>query len=417
MTAALRFDRASLMPLADWSAVGVALALPWSTSATGILIALWLVVALATADLTALKREVLTAAGGLPVLLCCLGAAGMLWADVRWPARLGGLNGYLRLLMIPLLLMHFRRSRRSEWVICAFFISAAFVLIASFFMVLTPGLDWSTYVHGVPVHDDIFQGSAFLVCGFGALGYAMLEGRKLDCRIASTLFIVGALFLANFAFVTVSRIAILVVPILAVLFGWRTFHWKGFLGAAILSVAIGTGTSLFSASLHERLDQSIAEFRTYRATNAETSIGQHIAFIKESLAIVATAPVIGHGTGSIAEEFRRIAAGQTGVSAEATNNPHNQTLAVAIQIGIVGAVALWAMWIAHFLLFRAQSAAAWLGTVVVVENIVSSLFHSHLFDFNNGWLYVFGVGVLGGTVLRQRDAVATTAPSIRSRIV
>ena len=40
--------------------------------------------------------------------------------------------------------------------------------------------------------------------------------------------------------------------------------------------------------------------------------------------------------------------------------------------------------------------AAWLGTVIVVDNVVCSTVHSQLFDFNNGWLYVFGVGVLGG---------------------
>jgi O-antigen ligase len=39
---------------------------------------------------------------------------------------------------------------------------------------------------------------------------------------------------------------------------------------------------------------------------------------------------------------------------------------------------------------------------VVAQNIVSSLFNSHLFDFNQGWFYVFGVGVLGGTVLNLR---------------
>jgi hypothetical protein len=28
--------------------------------------------------------------------------------------------------------------------------------------------------------------------------------------------------------------------------------------------------------------------------------------------------------------------------------------------------------------------------------------HSHLFDFNNGCLYVFATGVLGGTILNER---------------
>jgi hypothetical protein len=42
----------------------------------------------------------------------------------------------------------------------------------------------------------------------------------------------------------------------------------------------------------------------------------------------------------------------------------------------------------------------------VAENILSSTVHSHLFDFNSGWLYVFGVGVLGGTILRQCDSTS-----------
>lgn len=406
MTAASRFDRASLLPLADWLAVGVAASLPWSTSATGIFIALWLIAALATVDPAALKRELVTAAGGLPVLLCCLGAVGMAWADVDWAARLGGFGGYLRLLIVPLLLMQFRRSPRGGFVACGFFISSSLVLLASFFMVLTPGLDWGRHVYGVPVHDDIFQGSAFLICGFGALGHVIFEGKRLDRRIATAIFAVGTLFVANFAFVVISRAAVLVVPILGALLGWRTFRWKGIASVAVLIVVIGAIGLSFSPSLHKRMNQSIEEFQNYRATNAGTSIGEHIAFIEESIAIVASAPVIGHGTGSIPEQFRKIAAGQTGVSAEETVNPHNQTFAVAIQIGIVGALVLWAMWIAHFLLFREESGVAWLGTVVVVENIVSSLFHSHLFDFNNGWLYVFGVGVLGGAVLRMRDTAA-----------
>lgn len=400
-----RFDRAFFLTLADWLAVGVAVALPWSTSATGIFIALWLVVALATLDPAALKREVTTWAGGLPVLLCGLGALGILWADVGWSARLGGLESYVRLLVIPLLLMQFRRSERYYLVYCGFFISSALVLMASFFMILTPGIDWSNHVHGVPVHDDLFQGSAFIVCGFGALGYVILEGRKLDRRIRSTLLVVGSLFLVNFAFVVISRAAVLVVPVLAILLGWRLYRWKGAAVLAILTLTIGSMGLLFAPSLHKRMTQSIEEFQIYRSTNEGTSIGQHLAFLKESMAIVASAPVIGHGTGSIPEQFRKITAGQTGVSAEATVNPHNQTFAVAIQIGIAGALVLWGMWLAHFLSFREEGAVAWLGTVVVAENIVSSLFHSHLFDFNNGWLYIFGVGVLGGVVLRHRDAV------------
>jgi len=79
---------------------------------------------------------------------------------------------------------------------------------------------------------------------------------------------------------------------------------------------------------------------------------------------------------------------------------------VAIQLGLIGAGVLWAMWIAHLLLFRGPGLVEWIGLVVVVQNIVGSLFNSHLFDFTQGWVYVFGVGVAGGMVLKRQSPKA-----------
>jgi O-antigen ligase len=41
--------------------------------------------------------------------------------------------------------------------------------------------------------------------------------------------------------------------------------------------------------------------------------------------------------------------------------------------------------------------------------VVSSLFNSHLFDFTQGWIYVFGVGVAGGMILRRRLVTSSGA--------
>lgn len=79
-----------------------------------------------------------------------------------------------------------------------------------------------------------------------------------------------------------------------------------------------------------------------------------------------------------------------------------QTLAVGIQLGLVGIAALWAMWLAHLLLFRGNTLPEWIGLVVVAQTIVGSLLNSHLFDFTQGWIYVFAVGVPGGMVQRMR---------------
>jgi O-antigen ligase len=68
---------------------------------------------------------------------------------------------------------------------------------------------------------------------------------------------------------------------------------------------------------------------------------------------------------------------------------------------------LYAIWLVHLVLFGGEGLAAWIGLMVVVQNIFTPLFNSHLFDFNEGWIYVLGVGIAGGMVLRNSHEAAT----------
>ena len=52
---------------------------------------------------------------------------------------------------------------------------------------------------------------------------------------------------------------------------------------------------------------------------------------------------------------------------------------------------------------RPDRLVAWIGLLVVVQNIFTSLFNSHLFDFHEGWMYVLGVGVAGGMTLAAKQ--------------
>ena len=66
------------------------------------------------------------------------------------------------------------------------------------------------------------------------------------------------------------------------------------------------------------------------------------------------------------------------------------------------------MWIAHLLVFRGNGLVEWIGLVVVVQNIVGSIFNSHLFDFVQGWTSVIVVGV-GATVLRANNLKSSSS--------
>src|SRR5262245_53914213 len=65
--------RERLGPVADRLVVAIAVSLPWSTSASAIVISFWLITVLSTLDVACLRREFMTPAGDLPVLLAVLG--------------------------------------------------------------------------------------------------------------------------------------------------------------------------------------------------------------------------------------------------------------------------------------------------------------------------------------------------------
>ena len=144
------------------------------------------------------------------------------------------------------------------------------------------------------------------------------------------------------------------------------------------------------------------------ADDSLISAGLHLSFLKRSIQIIEQAPLIGHGTGSIIELFRRSAVGQTGADAIVSANPHNQTFAVAIQLGILGVIVLYAMWISHaMLMFSLPGQEGWIGSLLVIQTVISSLFNSNLFDFTQGWIYVFGVGVISGVAMQRRQKPPT----------
>jgi O-antigen ligase len=403
---AIKLDEAARLRVVDWLTVLLAVSLPWSTSATGILSALWLIAVLFT--LRRDDRDILvTPAGGLPVLLVLLGVAGMAWADVSLSERVDGLNSFLKLLYVPLMLVHFRRSERGASVLAGYALSCIVLLVASYALVLAPRdltREW-----GVPVRNAATQSGEFATCmlGFAYLAYDWIVARKW-ARFAGAMVLILAMF-ANLAFVATGRTALVVVLVLLAVFAALHLSWRGMaMLAALVAIVLGIAWAT-SPYLRARTEQIWTDLRAYEETDVRNSSGERLEFAKRSIEFIRAAPFVGHGTGTIHAQFAKAAAGQTGAAGVAAANPHNQTFAVGIQLGLLGIAVLWAMWIAHLLLFRGGGLAAWVGLVIVVQNVVGSAFNSHLFDFVQGWTYVVGAGVAGGMMRRarfRRDRVA-----------
>jgi O-antigen ligase len=387
---------------ADCLAIAIAVSLPWSTSATAILVGVWFFTLLPVLRLEELRREILTPAGGLPVLLVLLGIAGMLWADVTLLERWKGLDSFLKLLAIPLLLVQFRRSERGTWVFAGFLLSCIALLVVTAVVMAVPPLATFLRYDNVVVKNAATQSGEFVICIFGLL-YLLVAGtgeqKRRPWMLAGTAVILA--MLASIFYVSTGRTALVTIFVLLVLLVIKIRNIKTIAGLLAAAIVLGGIAWMSSPYLRERTQAVEGEMQKYER-NERTSTSERLEFWKKSAQFIRQTPVIGHGTGSIQPLFEKAAAGQTGVAGVAAANPHNQTLAVGIQLGVLGIAVLWAMWVAHFLLFRGNNnLAVWIGLVIVVQNITGSLFNSHLFDFLQGWIYVVGVGVSGGIALKR----------------
>lgn len=404
LAAALQTYKAQLQRNADWLAVAVAVVLPWSTSATSIFLVLWLLALLPILELGALRRAVVTPAGGLPILLGALAVLGLLWGTTPWAEAWRGLEPFAKLLVIPLLFFHFSQSGRGLNVMIGFLVSCTILLLLSDVLYVWPTFPWFPIkMYAVPVKDYIAQSGEFAICAsvtaFVALDH--LKARRTLPAIAYAAL--AAAFLQNILYVATGRTALVTLPLLFLLLGLRQLGLKGAVGLAVGAAILLMAVWFSSPYLQSRVTQIRQEVKAYEQNNEVTSAGERLYFWKKSLGIMTGAPLIGHGTGSIRSTFEKAVVGESGLWARTTVNPHNQILAIGIQLGLVGIAALFAMWLSHLLLFREPGLVAWIGLVVVVQNIVGSLFNSHLFDFVQGWTYAVGVGVAGGMMLRRRS--------------
>jgi len=402
-------DPAVWITAADVLAILVAISLPWSTSLVGIFAP---VMALSLApffDAPAFLRILKCPISATPIALFLLAVIGMLWSDATWAERLHAVNPTAKLLLLPFLLYHFERSQRGQWVFVAFLASCTLLMGMSWIVLFEPGLALKPaedgVTRGILVKNYIDQSQEFTLCAVALAYPVIMLLRAKRMWLAMLLCAIGLSFIINMTFVIVSRTAIVTMPIMVAVFGLLHLRLRTNLMILAAAVLIAASAWIASPQLATTVERFSTEYQQYKQTGRATSIGERLEYWRNGLRFFADAPLMGHGTGSIKGLFEKAASGPGWLAdARVFPNPHNQTLNVAVQWGVIGIIVLYAMWIFHLLLFRSDGLTNWVGLLVVVQNIFTSLFNSHIFDFHEGWMYVLGVGVAGGMVLRARAA-------------
>lgn len=387
----------------NFAIIGAA-GLPWSTSVISICGLAFLLGFLSTMKPADFFRSVKHPASLTALAVCILALLGLFWADgLTWSERFRGITPMAKLLGIPILICHFSRSDRGRYVFYAFAASCAVLMLYSWIALYWPGasIHYKADQPGVPVKNYIDQSQGFVFCAFALAAIAAETFRRGRRALAISCAIIAIALLANLAFVNVARTALVYSPILAVLFAYRYLERREFWIACPALLAVLAGLWMTSPNLQNKVSAAFAQYRLAQQEQETNSVGQRLELWEKSIALFKLAPIIGHGTGSARVLLTRDAPKLT--DAPAIGNPHNQTLLFVIQWGILGALALYAMWIAHLMTFRGDGVVAWIGMMAVVQNILSSLFNSHLSDFYQGWLYVLAVGIAAGTLRKTTD--------------
>lgn len=405
-------DPAAWATTVDTFAILLALSLPWSTSLVAIFAAAMLISMAPFLDVRAFLQSLKRPICILPIAMFALAAVGTLWSDALWGARVHAIGPAAKLLVLPFLFYHFERSARGMWVLAAFLISCVLLMAMSWIVAFYPSLSLKPDAErGIFVKNHIAQSQEFALCAV-VLAYPIVTLLRAKRILPAVLLIAVSLsFVVNMLFVVVSRTALVTIPIMLAVFAMLHLKWRSIVIISCSAIGLAALAWVASPQLRSRASTFVSDYQKYKDKDQATSIGLRLEYWQKSLRFIAEAPIIGHGTGSTRGLFERAATGpEFSASRDVVGNPHNQTLNVAVQWGVIGIVALYAMWLLHLSLFRGEDLAAWIGLMVVAQNIFSSLFNSHISDFHEGWMYVLGVGVAGGLVQAERFRQAPSGP-------
>jgi O-antigen ligase len=382
--------------LAKWTAVLIGLSLPLSTALDGILLGLMVVLWLLSDDFH-LKYKIIRnnpiALGALAMF--GISVLGLLYGHVDK----GALSDVKTFLLIPLLIILFQEERIRRYAWWGFLASMLLTLVLSYliFFHLLPEIKADkmlpirpgTVLIGSIAQNFLMAFTTFLLA---------TKARFAETRFLRAVFAFFSLLAAiNVLFMVPSRTGQVVLVLLMGFYLFEWLHWKGVIVASLVIVLVaGVIYGMPTTAVHIRISQLFQEYGEWqpdRAAHIESSTGLRMEFYHNSLKIIRENPLFGVGTGGFAGAYKKQIQNSPMV---ASDNPHNQYLLTAVELGLVGLSAL-------LILFAIQWRTAarfprgqdkMLAYALLLAIITGSLFNSLLTDHTETLFYIWGSGIL-----------------------
>lgn len=350
-------------------------------------------------------RSRVIAAGREPMVLWLLGfylaiSAGVLYSIAPQEDAMHMWGSWRKVLLLPLAVAVFDdpawKRRLLETFVAVSVISAvvSYVGWLAHFTFPVPG--GSEF--GVLLRNHATQGMVFAVAAFAALALAFFDQEAGKTK--RTMLVMGALLLlGNVIWVLTGRSGYIVTLVCLLSASVALFARSRKDQRPRALVAIGAALALIVAAMalsptaHQRIRQAFEEANHYQSMTEETSMGIRVVFWKNTLRMLESHPLLGYGTGAFKAAYEKQIAGQSGVAATVTADPHNQFMKIVGENGILGLVVFLGFLVAAYRQ-RVSQPYRLLGLGVLSAWIVTSMANSHFSTFAEGNFIYLWLGVM-----------------------
>jgi len=377
-------------------AVALAASLPFSTALDNVLLGFILIGWLTAGDYRAqwerLRRHPVARAAVAFVALLALGLA---YGERAPGDSMHYFGKYIDLLFAVILLALFDDARWRRRALLAFAGSLALLLALSY-LIRYGAIPPNRWIAGTPGNPVVFKLwiTHGILMAFGAYLFALRGLQAPQPGRRAIWYGLALLAAGNVLFMIQGRTGYVVLITLALYLGYA---WRRFAGLAIAALCTATVIAVvFSlpGALHDRTELAIKEFRQAQSGGAaRTSVGERFQFYRNSIAIIRDHPLLGVGTGGFPYAYQKQTAG---TALMPTRNPHNEYLHILVQLGVVGLIALLALfWVPWRVAARLPTIyEQHLARGLILTIAAGCVFNSLLIDHTERLLFAWGLGIL-----------------------
>lgn len=387
-----------------YSIIACCFFIPLSTTLMGIFGALvllcWIISGCLARWPQLLRQSPLNAAA---TILIVLFIAGMFYSPAPWEEVIDIFKKYRELFFIPAIMALMLNDDRhfTEKAVAAFFIGCIILLAVSYAMAfgLVPSDRYGNSLIQHIAHSFFMAILAFWTA------HKTFDAPK---KYKALWIILLAAVIGNIVYIAPGRTGMLTLSVLCLLFIWQRFSWQKQLLALIVFATLTSLAFLSSSNIQTRFYEAMHDIQTYTHGMSRTSQGMRFDWWYDCLQLFKEKPLIGHGTGSFTVEHNRLIEGS---QIKPTDNPHNEYLFIAVQLGGIGLLAFLALFAAGWLeSFRQPPEKRRLAQGIIISMMTGCLMNSFLFDSHQGHYFAFLIALLSVPVIADNVANAEMIP-------